>query len=390
MKEYVLVLVILLFSDQSYEDIENDVGLDTIEDNLIQERTKELLEDDKFDLSLLPVHSRVTRNSSCPNVTEDVVQYRLDVPDKTDRLVPVLIYQTILNDHSYQTNKLHNPAKPWHVGSVYVRPYLNCLDQEDETLINIIKNDYLVGPDGAQYNFSKPLDQMEDTSLRGEVGQPVEVDELVYGGNLKNGFFLEAGAHDFETNSDSLYFELTHNWSGLLVEPHPLGFQAGLEKHRKATSIQTCLSTSNKSEIMNFDIVGSVRNDTTREAMAGLVLSPNSNTVTMQCLPLYSLLLAMGNPTVHYFSLDIEGAEFEVLKTIPWDKVDIRVLSVETHLVGRVFPGTRQDVVKFMASVGYQHVNWAHRGTNQARDTLGTRDDMFVKKGINIRRKEEL
>ena len=26
----------------------------------------------------------------------------------------------------------------------------------------------------------------------------------------------------------------------------------------------------------------------------------------MQCLPLYSLLLALGNPTVHYFSLDIE------------------------------------------------------------------------------------
>ena len=25
------------------------------------------------------------------------------------------------------------------------------------------------------------------------------------------------------------------------------------------------------------------------------------------------------------FSLDIEGAEFAVLKTIPWDKVDIEV-----------------------------------------------------------------
>ena len=38
-------------------------------------------------------------------------------------------------------------------------------------------------------------------------------------------------------------------------------------------------------------------------------------------MPLYTILLAMGNPTVHYFSLDIEGAEFPVLKTIPWDKV---------------------------------------------------------------------
>ena len=44
---------------------------------------------------------------------------------------------------------------------------------------------------------------------------------------------------------------------------------------------------------------------------------------------IYSLLLALGNPTVDFLSLDIEGAEFQVLRTIPWDKVDIRALSVE-------------------------------------------------------------
>ena len=31
---------------------------------------------------------------------------------------------------------------------------------------------------------------------------------------------------------------------------------------------------------------------------------------------------------------NIKGAEFPVLKTIPWDKVDIRALSVETHFAG--------------------------------------------------------
>ena len=44
------------------------------------------------------------------------------------------------------------------------------------------------------------------------------------------------------------------------------------------------------------------------------------------CLPLYSILLAMGNPTVDYFSLDVEGAELSILQAIPWDKVDIKVL----------------------------------------------------------------
>ena len=39
--------------------------------------------------------------------------------------------------------------------------------------------------------------------------------------------------------------------------------------------------------------------------------------------PLYSLLLTLSNPTVDFLSLDIEGADFQVLRTIPWDKGDI-------------------------------------------------------------------
>jgi hypothetical protein len=34
---------------------------------------------------------------------------------------------------------------------------------------------------------------------------------------------------------------------------------------------------------------------------------------------------------VDFFSLDIEGAEMGVLRTIPWDKVDIEVFLVEVR-----------------------------------------------------------
>ena len=43
------------------------------------------------------------------------------------------------------------------------------------------------------------------------------------------------------------------------------------------------------------------------------------------CLPFFSVLLALGNPAVDYFSLDVEGAELPILKTIPWHKVQIKV-----------------------------------------------------------------
>ena len=49
--------------------------------------------------------------------------------------------------------------------------------------------------------------------------------------------------------------------------------------------------------------------------------APVKRGVTVQCFPLYSILAAMGNPPVDYFSLDVEGAEMGILENIPWDKV---------------------------------------------------------------------
>ncbi|KAK7082036.1 hypothetical protein SK128_010803 [Halocaridina rubra] len=71
-----------------------------------------------------------------------------------------------------------------------------------------------------------------------------------------------------------------------------------------------------------------------------------------QCFPLYSLLLALDRTRVDFFSLDIEGDELKVLKTIPWDKVQIGLIEVE---VQHVHEG-RKDVRHYMESVGFTFV----------------------------------
>ncbi len=57
--------------------------------------------------------------------------------------------------------------------------------------------------------------------------------------------------------------------------------------------------------------------------------------VNVQCFPLYSILLAMGQRRrVDFFSLDIEGHELKVLKTIPFHKIDFRVCTkISVHLL---------------------------------------------------------
>ena len=51
-----------------------------------------------------------------------------------------------------------------------------------------------------------------------------------------------------------------------------------------------------------------------------------------ECFPLYTLLVAVGiEKKLDFLSLDIEGAELKVLSTIPWDKVDIELLMIESN-----------------------------------------------------------
>lgn len=48
--------------------------------------------------------------------------------------------------------------------------------------------------------------------------------------------------------------------------------------------------------------------------------------VSVQCFPFIHLMTALNVTTVNYFSLDIEGHELEVLKTIPFDMINIEVV----------------------------------------------------------------
>ena len=83
--------------------------------------------------------------------------------------------------------------------------------------------------------------------------------------------------------------------------------------------------------------------------MAGISPEATEKTYDIQCFPLYSLLMAAaGNVTVNYLSLDIEGAELQVLETLPWDKVDIEVITVESVKM--------VDIRQFLRDRGYDHV----------------------------------
>ena len=111
-----------------------------------------------------------------------------------------------------------------------LRPELNCLHQEELALSKAMLDHYLVPP--PKSGFLRELVRSEvDGGTRGGshrgVLQDQFLDEFIFKGRVKSGFFVEAGADDFLLNSNSLWFELTHGWTGLLVEPLASQFHQG-------------------------------------------------------------------------------------------------------------------------------------------------------------------
>ena len=78
------------------------------------------------------------------------------------------------------------------------------------------------------YNFSKK--SINQIDINGQEKQPILVNEKIFKNKINNGFFVEAGAYDGEAFSNTLFFELKKNWTGLLVEPNPDAFEMLIRK----------------------------------------------------------------------------------------------------------------------------------------------------------------
>ena len=118
--------------------------------------------------------------------------------------------------------------------------------------------------------------------------------------------------------------------------------------------------------------------------MAGISQGKTTEGPELQCFPLFSVLLALDSPTVTLLSLDIEGAEFPVLRSLPWDEVDIEVILTELVHAGELFPGSRLEVIEFLESKNYQYIGNLYDDIFVRKDLLG------VKYQIDFQKAEQM
>ena len=194
----------------------------------------------------------------------------------------------------------------------------------DQLLINYIRSQITEPLSTESRHLNRP-----DRKDRSQFGQSKYVDTLLSG--RRGGFYIECGAADGESLSNSLFFELERNWTGILIEANPSFHRSILSKKRHAYVLQACLSTERRPMKLRMQPAGIYGGlvDTMQRSHLKYIGAGKREEITVNCFPLNAIMAAINVSHVDYLSLDVEGAEIEILRTIEWTHLQIDVITVE-------------------------------------------------------------
>lgn len=183
-------------------------------------------------------------------------------------------------------------------------------------------------------------------------------------------FFVDVGAHDGVSSSNTGHFEIDLEWNGICIEPNPQVFEQ-LKKNRKCKLYNCCVGSSN--DEVNFLLISGYA-----EMLSGIYSEYDEKhlqrieseiqkhggkkeIIKIESKSLKTILKENKVAKVDYLSIDVEGAELEVLKGIDFLEVDVRVISVENN-------GYDNKPKEYLLNSGYE---WIAKCCS---------DDIFVKK----------
>jgi hypothetical protein len=170
-------------------------------------------------------------------------------------------------------------------------------------------------------------------------GQNKEDDKLltIFNG-LCGGTYLEMGALDGIRYSNTHVFNKELGWKGLLIEAGPTSFHQLMQNRPNELALVHAVVCKDGKQTMHYveqwnhavNGIWEFASPSFRERWwKGLTIE---QTTPIQCMPLRSLIEEnfVGSPAYFdIFSLDVEGGEFEVLKSLDFSKAAFGIVLVE-------------------------------------------------------------
>jgi len=136
--------------------------------------------------------------------------------------------------------------------------------------------------------------------------------------------FLEVGGYDGIHESNTLFLQRCLGWSGLMIEASPQKFDELVANRPGVAALHSALSE-------RCEPNSSIRFGGTGTSSAILSDRRSRSGIEVPCAPLRHLLDALNVPHISFMSVDVEGAEAEVVRSIDWSRQSVAVMVVEEN-----------------------------------------------------------
>lgn len=169
-----------------------------------------------------------------------------------------------------------------------------------------------------------------------QAGQDAYLHQHIFG-NRRGGVFVDIGAYDGITGSNTLFFEQSLGWTGLCIEPVAEQF-ARLRQTRRAACLQLGIADRDgEAEFVSFhpnlSQMGGLR-ETYDDRMRQRALDTHKQTEITSRIAVRRLppLLAEHNITqIDLLCIDVEGAEMLILRDLDLQGLAVSALLVENN-----------------------------------------------------------
>ena len=145
---------------------------------------------------------------------------------------------------------------------------------------------------------------------------------VMYATGLKRGgTYLEIGGADGVAGSNTLALRDHLGWRGMLVEPDPAQYEKLSRNRPTDTLVNAAISPQGgRGKAVLRQIGGlSCLEDFKPDDLHAAERQSSTKLVTVETVDLTELLRTVG--AIDYFSLDVEGVEYDILSSIRWDEI---------------------------------------------------------------------
>jgi FkbM family methyltransferase len=136
-------------------------------------------------------------------------------------------------------------------------------------------------------------------------------------------------ALDGEIFSNTKFYSDKLGWTGLLIEPQEDYYNRLVKNRRSTTNMHAAICRSPGT----IEIIGSGgmagRVDKISTGATDMWSKTTAKPVPVSCAPISKYIKEAGITRVDFFSLDVEGSEFEVLSTYPFDFIPTYAILIE-------------------------------------------------------------